>query len=73
MYWIDTDIRTARMEAHNDEILVTAENLENLEKLAQPMKYDWQITVTTLSHDKANENFNRKMKVDYLTASSMLD
>ena len=60
MYWIDTESGIARMEANNDDFLATAKNLKTLEKLAQPMKDAWQITVTTLSQDEAIEKFNGK-------------
>ena len=60
MYWTDTKSGIARMEANNDDFLVTAKNLETLENLAKPMKDAWQITVTTLSQNAAIEKFNGK-------------
>ena len=73
MYWIDTASGIARMEANNDDFLVTAKNLETLEKLAQPMKEARQITVTTLSQNAATEISTEKRKVDPRTVFSMLD
>lgn len=63
MFWIETRQGIARMEAFNDDFLVSVPSLEMFEELQQPLKKactPLQITVRTLSKDQTLETFNEK-------------
>lgn len=60
MYCIDTNAGIARMEASNDDFLISAKDMETLEKFQKPLLEAWKIPFTTLTHDEALVKYSSK-------------